>query len=80
MLEHHSHRERPVQVTRAIVRDDKEALSLMGHLGGKVTQKRRRIKKARLLREMWETRIQANEHIIGPDGQSGPCPDGVIPF
>ena len=74
------HRERPDKVTRAIAGGDKEALSFMGHLGGKATQKARRIKKARLAKDMWEMRVQANEHIICIDGNDGPYPDGRIPF
>jgi len=75
-----SHRERPKNVLAAIIRNDHEALSLMGMLGGIASQKARRIKKARFAREVWEMRVQANEHILTPDGQDGPCPDGIIPF
>ncbi|MFA6278883.1 MAG: hypothetical protein WCS97_03015 [Candidatus Paceibacterota bacterium] len=73
-------RERPKNVQDAIARDDRETLSVMGHFGGRAAQKARRIKKANLRREMFARQVEANEHIVGIDGNDGPCPDGRIPF
>ena len=74
------HRERPRKVLAAIIRNDRESLSMMGMLGGIASQKARRIKKANFRQEMLKRLIETNEHIIGIDGNDGPCPDGRIPF
>jgi hypothetical protein len=62
-------------------------LSVLGRAGGLATQEKRRKEKAkaaavarRLAAEMFEFQIQGNEHILTPDGQEGPFPDGVVRY
>ena len=79
-----SERKIPEKVLDAIARDDHETLRVLGAAGGRASQRARRIQKTRkqtmALRDVWQKLIQANEHIVGADGESGPCPDGVIMF
>ncbi len=57
----------PIEVALARLRDDRQALRLMGRKGGKVAQQRRRARKAALEQEFAERAFQANEHLAPVD-------------
>lgn len=73
---------KPEVVRNARLKGDTDALSAMGHNGGKQTQLNRALTEKRRLAIMEEgmrqNRHQANEHIITPDGEEGEFPDGII--
>jgi hypothetical protein len=72
----------PKNVLDAIERNDREALSRMGRVGGRAAQRTRQrqklMREIKLSKQLLEVRIQANEHIIDSNGDEGPYPDGVI--
>lgn len=74
---------KPEGIRRAQKEDDVEALSVMGHNGARQAQINRTIAEKRRLEMlkagMWQNHIQANEHIVGPNGEPGEFPDGIIP-
>jgi hypothetical protein len=73
---------KPIEVRKARVAGKLPLLSRMGSNGNRIKQRYRiRLEKQRLaiLEEgMWQNHIQANEHIVTPDGEEGEFPDGII--
>ena len=77
---------KPFSVVMAQDLGDHERLSELGRIGGLKAARLRKARKAkaekriagRLAAEMLELQVQANEHILTPDGEEGIFPDGVV--
>lgn len=73
---------KPKRIRNAQLEGNGNVLSVMGSNGGKQTQlnhanaEKRRL--AIMEEGMRQNRIQANEHIVTPDGEEGEFPDGII--